>query len=88
MDEEDFKEVLRCHWVTDSNTYPEERQRVQVATLLLLAAYTGSRPDALLAITYRDLELFVLRNKKTGEVKLTMTIEFKKTKGDSGQTNP
>ena len=72
LDAEDLMEVLRCHWVTDTNTFPHERQRVQVATLLLLAAVTGSRPGALLGITYGDMELFVLRDKKTGEVALTL----------------
>ena len=66
LDVEDFLEVLRCHWVTDTNSFPHERQRVQVATLLLLAAVTGSRPGALLGITYGDIDLFVLRDKKDG----------------------
>ena len=50
LDEEDFLKVLRCHWVTDTNSFPHKRQRVQVATLLLLAADTGSRPGALLGM--------------------------------------
>ncbi|KAL9124214.1 MAG: hypothetical protein Q9217_006433 [Psora testacea] len=72
LDAEDFLEVLRCHWVTDMNVFPHERQRVQLATILLLAALTGSRPGALLGITYRDLDLFIQRDKKTGEVALTL----------------
>ena len=65
LDAEDFLEVLRCHWMTDTNSFPHERQRVQLATILLLIALTGSSPEALLGITYRDIDLFVFRDKKT-----------------------
>ncbi|KAL9040656.1 MAG: hypothetical protein Q9214_004396 [Letrouitia sp. 1 TL-2023] len=88
LDAEDFLEVLRCHWVTDTNSFPHERQRVQVATLLLLAAVTGSRPGALLGITYGDIELFVLRDKKTGEVALTLQLRLKKTKSRQKRKRP
>ncbi|KAG8531641.1 uncharacterized protein KY384_003272 [Bacidia gigantensis] len=88
LDVEDFLEVLRCHWVTDTNSFPHERQRVQVATLLLLAAVTGSRPGALLGITYRDIDLFVLRDPKTGEVALTLQLRLKKTKSRQKRKRP
>ncbi|KAI4209059.1 MAG: hypothetical protein LQ351_007980, partial [Letrouitia transgressa] len=88
LDVEDFLEVLRCHWVTDTNSFPHERQRVQVATLLLLAALTGSRPGALLGINYGDIELFVLRDKKTGEVALTLQLRLKKTKSRQKRKRP
>ncbi|KAL9613096.1 MAG: hypothetical protein Q9167_002353 [Letrouitia subvulpina] len=88
LDVEDFLEVLRCHWVADTNSFPHERQRVQVATLLLLAAFTGSRPGALLGINYGDIELFVLRDKKTGEVALTLQLRLKKTKSRQKRKRP
>ncbi len=88
LDVEDFLEVLRCHWVTDTNSFPHERQRVQVATLLLLAAVTGSRPGALLGITYGDIDLFVLRDQKTGEVALTLQLRLKKTKSRQKRKRP
>ncbi|KAL8706328.1 MAG: hypothetical protein Q9201_000611 [Fulgogasparrea decipioides] len=72
LDAEDLLEVLRCYWVTYTNSFLYERHRVQVATLLLLAAVTGSRPGALLGITYGDIDLFMLRDKGTGEVALTL----------------
>ena len=59
LDAEDFLEVLGCHWVTDINAFPHVRQRVQLATILLFAAFSESRPGALFEITYRDLDLFV-----------------------------
>ena len=80
LNAEDFLEVLCCHWVTDTNSFPHERQQVQVATLLLLAAVTGSCLGVLLGITYGDIDLFVLRDKKTDEVALMLQLHLKKTK--------
>jgi integrase len=81
-------EVLRCHWATDTNVFPNERQRVQLATILLFAAFTGSRPGALLAIKYQDLDLFVLQNLKTGKIKLMMRVRLAKTKSRLKQKKP
>ena len=81
-------EVLRCHWVTDTNSFPNERQRVQVAAILLLAAVTGSRPGALLGLTYGDINLFVLRNKRTGETTLTLELRLTKTKSRQKRRRP
>ncbi|MCJ1250100.1 hypothetical protein MMC30_007326 [Trapelia coarctata] len=88
LDVVDFVEVLRCHWVMDTNTFPHERQRVQLATILLLAALTGSRPGALLGITYRDLDLFVQRDQRTGEMALTLQLQLKRTKSRQKRKRP
>ncbi|MCJ1249974.1 hypothetical protein MMC30_007200 [Trapelia coarctata] len=85
LDVEDFWEILQCHWVTDTNKFPHERQRLQLATVLLIAAYTTSRPRALLEIRYGDVKLFVQRDTKTGEVGLMLQIELKKTKSRKKQ---
>ena len=79
---------LICHWVTGTNSFPHERQRLQVATLLLLAAVTGSRPGALLDIIYGDIDMFVLRDKKTGEITLTLQLRLKKTKSRQKRKRP
>lgn len=39
--------ALHHHWFLDTETFPDERQRVQLAALLLTAAYTASRPGSL-----------------------------------------
>ena len=44
MTAEDLQLVLYTHWASDDSKYADERQRVQVATGLLLAAATGCRP--------------------------------------------
>ena len=83
LDAVDFVELLRCHGVSDTSTFPHERQRVQLTAILLVTAFTGSRPEALLGITYRDLDLIVQRDKATGEVALTRTKSRKKRKRPS-----
>jgi hypothetical protein len=88
LDVEDFLEVLRCHWVIDINSFPHERQRVQVATLLLLATIIDSRPRALLGIIYDDIDLFVLRDKKTSEMTLTLQLRLRKTKSRQKRKRP
>jgi hypothetical protein len=80
LEAEDFVELIQYHWVSDINVFPNERQRVQVAAILLLAAFTGSRPHALLCVTYRDLDLYVNRDSKTGEHALKLGVKLTKTK--------
>ena len=83
-----FCEVLQCHWVTDTNKFPCERQRLQLATLLLFAAYTTSRPGALLGIKYSGLKLFVQQNSKTGATGLMVQVQLKNTKSRKKQARP
>ena len=47
MSAEDLHHILFTHWALDTTTYADERQRVQVATGLLIASYTGCRPISL-----------------------------------------
>jgi uncharacterized protein DUF3435 len=83
LEADDFVEVIQYHWVSDINIFPNERQRVQVAAILLLAAFTGSRPHALLTLEYRDLELYVDKDRKTGEHVLKLGVTLTKTKSRS-----
>ena len=87
LDVEDSGKILQCHWVTDTNTFPNERRRIQLATILLLSAYTTSRPGALLEITYGDIELFV-QQKKTGEEQLMMRLKLTKIKSRKKRKRP
>ncbi|KAB2570183.1 hypothetical protein DBV05_g11146 [Lasiodiplodia theobromae] len=47
MNVDDIFLILHHHWVVDSSIFPDERQRLQLAFLLLLSAYTATRPGAL-----------------------------------------
>jgi hypothetical protein len=47
MNIDDVYLVLHHHWVMDTSVFPDERQRLQLALLILLTAYTATRPAAL-----------------------------------------
>lgn len=47
MNVDDVYLVLHHHWALDTTPYPDERQRLQLALLILLTSYTASRPGAL-----------------------------------------
>jgi hypothetical protein len=47
MDVDDVYLVLHHLWVLDTSVFPDERQRLQLALLILLSAYTATRPAAL-----------------------------------------
>lgn len=51
---DDLVLVLHHHWILDDSTFADERQRVQLAMLLLLAGYTGQRPCSILETTRRS----------------------------------
>jgi hypothetical protein len=66
LEADDFVEVLQYHWASDINVFPHERQRIQVAAILLLIAFIGSKPAALLNLEYCDLDLYIDKDRKTG----------------------
>ncbi|EXU95174.1 DUF3435 domain protein [Metarhizium robertsii] len=47
MDVDDVYLVQHHHWVHDTSVFPDERQRIQLALLILLQAYTATRPQVL-----------------------------------------
>ncbi|KAK5311253.1 hypothetical protein LTR93_011789 [Exophiala xenobiotica] len=47
LEADDFTELIRYPWASDINVLPDEWQRLQLAAIILLAAFTGSRPEAL-----------------------------------------
>ena len=67
---------------------PFTRQRVQLAAVLLLAAFTGSRPHALLSLTYRDLDLYVDREKNTNEHVLKLGVKLTKIRSRQKHKRP
>jgi integrase len=88
LEADDFVEVLQYHWASDINVFPHERQRVQVAAILLLAAFTGSRPHALLNLEYGDLDLYVDRDRKNGRHVLKLGVKLTKTKSRQKRKRP
>ncbi|KAL2847243.1 hypothetical protein BJY01DRAFT_212753 [Aspergillus pseudoustus] len=56
MNVDDLYIVLKYHWVQSTTPYPDGRQIIQLAFLMLVSAYTASRPGAL---------VYVDRNERT-----------------------
>jgi hypothetical protein len=54
MNLDDVYLVLHHNWVLDKSVFPHERQRLQLALLILFSAYTATRPGALV-YAVRDL---------------------------------
>ena len=80
LEADDFVELIRYHWVSDINVFPNERQRVQLAVILLLAIFINLRSRALLSLIYRDLNLYVDRDVKTGAYIFKLDVTLIKTK--------
>ncbi|KAK4220597.1 hypothetical protein QBC38DRAFT_184261 [Podospora fimiseda] len=50
LNADDMYLILHHHWVRDQSIFPHERQRLQLALMLLVQAYTATRPRV---ISYR-----------------------------------
>ncbi|CAG8258763.1 unnamed protein product [Penicillium olsonii] len=50
MNVDDLYIVLHYHWTKDTTPYPDGRQIIQLAFVLLVSAYTASRPGALVYV--------------------------------------
>ena len=99
MSVEDLRFALRHHRTYDRELYSTERQRVQMSLMLLLCAYTGSRPGAIIesgcargsnrALRYRDIELMLIPNPQSGGRDLwVMKVTLVFRKGDCESANP
>lgn len=82
LEAEDLMEVLWCYWITDINIFSNEQQRVQLVTLLLLTAFTGFQSEALFAVKYQDINLFIMQNVKIEKMKLMMQLWLIKMKSN------
>jgi hypothetical protein len=88
--------ALYYHWVFDTEVYDLERERIQLAVVLLLLAYTGSRPGAIMesssrgiagtnaALCYGDLVLKLLQPKE-GPSLLVLEVRIRLDKGKCKQ---
>ncbi|KAL9065698.1 MAG: hypothetical protein Q9157_007382 [Trypethelium eluteriae] len=99
---DDLVGILLRHWKFDPSTYCDERQRVQVALLLLIAAYTGSRPSSILntdeiqdkdgetkAVCYRHIELYLVKSETLIErLKVVALLTLPYGKGDEWKPQP
>ena len=82
---EELFELLRTLWTTDQIHFKNERERVQLALLLQLAAYSGNRPSALLELRYRDIEVALHPNEHDDDSAVVITIHWAETKSYQGK---
>ncbi|KAL8673854.1 MAG: hypothetical protein Q9168_001719 [Polycauliona sp. 1 TL-2023] len=85
--------ALYYHWIYDTETFPTGRDRVQLAFYILLLAYTGSRPGAIVesavsgirgtneALKYKDINLTLVRPNDGGAPLLVMKVRIVLDKG-------
>ncbi|EQL29130.1 hypothetical protein BDFG_08197 [Blastomyces dermatitidis ATCC 26199] len=96
---EDLLSVLHYHWCLDTSAVPHERYTVQLPLLMLMAAYTSSRPGALIesgcvrgsnnALRYRDVVLRVIPNpEEPGRHVLVMEVTLMFMKGKRNKSQP
>jgi Protein of unknown function (DUF3435) len=94
---EDLLAVLRYHWCQDTAILPHGRYALQLPLLMLLMAYTSSRPGALVegdyvrdtneALCYKDVVLRVLPNPDDPHRNiLAMEVTLRYMKGHRGDS--
>jgi hypothetical protein len=84
MDNDDVFAVLYHHWALCTDYYPNERQRLQHALLILLCAGTSSRPGTVVegsgyrgtndALKYRDIKVHLVRDPDNPERKFVLAL--------------
>ncbi len=69
MNVDDVYLVLHYHWTLDVTIYPDGRQRLQVSFLILISAYTATRPGALVYVArnVKEYKVCLIGNKDDNE---------------------
>nr|KMM73308.1 hypothetical protein CPAG_09597 [Coccidioides posadasii RMSCC 3488] len=99
MSVEDLLSILHYHWCLDTSPVPHERYTVQLPLLMLMTAYTSSRPGALIesgcargsndALRYRDVVLRVIPNPEQPDRHvLVMEVTLMYMKGKRNKSQP
>ena len=91
--------MLHYHWKFDNEIFPFERERVQLATVLLFLAYTGAKPGAIVessaggirgsneALLYRDVKLRLLQPSGNAPL-LVLEVTIRLDKGKRKRPSP
>lgn len=77
---DDMVEVLQTNLSTVEKMYVHGQLRIDIHTILLLAFPTAQRPDAMLHLRYRHIQVTLLRDPLGGRpvTLLELTFEFTK----------
>ncbi|KAL9578821.1 MAG: hypothetical protein Q9203_006953, partial [Teloschistes exilis] len=85
--------ALYYHWIFDTERFPTDRDRLQLALYVLFLAYTGARPGAILesnckgirgtneALKYKDIQLKLVRPAGGAAPLLAMKLRIVLDKG-------
>lgn len=89
--------ALSYRWTIDTEKYRFERDRIQLALFILLLAYIGQRPGALVesdssglrksneALKYKDIKLKLVQGTDKEASLLVMTVQISLDKGRRGK---
>jgi len=90
--------IVNHLWEYDCQHLAVERERLQLHFILLMSAYTASRPGAIVesghhahsnrSLTYGKTELSLHRKGNNGRHELVLECTFVFRKGDEGGTKP
>ncbi|KAL5347682.1 hypothetical protein ACLOAV_007091 [Pseudogymnoascus australis] len=80
IDVESLSMILHTNLTTTKKRYTHGRQRIAIMLFLLLAGFSGNRPQAILDLCYRHIIVSLLRNPKGGphRILIEFTCEFTK----------
>ena len=87
---EDLAALLNYHWIRDSEVFAHERLRVQLATNLILAGATATRPGALIGqLRYEHLEFQLFPPLASGErPRVVLRVNLEHIKRSGGRSEP
>ena len=99
MSADDVLAVLHHHWALSDDYYPEERQRLQHAGMIIFCASTTARAGSVVestgyfgrneAMEYGDIQLYAVRDDQhPGGIKLGMLVQLRLLKGRRNRGNP
>ncbi|KAF1967816.1 hypothetical protein BU23DRAFT_583589 [Bimuria novae-zelandiae CBS 107.79] len=77
---EDLALVLQTNLVTTEKRYPHGRCRIQAQLYLQLGGFTANRPQALLSLCYRHIQVTLLRDPEGGPYRVLLEFTFEFTK--------
>ena len=82
--------LLNYHWIRDSEVFAHERLRVQLATNLILAGVTATRPGALIGqLRYEHLEFQLFPPLAGGErPRVVLQVNLEHIKRSGGRSEP
>ena len=77
---EDLALVLQKNLETTEKRYPHGRCRIQAQFYLQIGGFTANRPQAILGLCYRHIQVTLLRDPEGGphQILLEFTFEFTK----------